>query len=356
MDITRRDLFKMAGVTALTAAVGNFSAQPAEAAHGKKILKLNAAPVVGSKNVTGTNYTGTAAKVYFTDKIDADHLIKLYNKINGEIFGKVAIKLHTGEPNGPNILPRDMVKAFQAQVPNSNIIETNTLYVGKRYTTEDHLATLKTNGWNFCPVDIMDADEGYVNFPVRGGFHLSEVAMGGHLVNYDSVVVLTHFKGHAMGGFGGSLKNIAIGMASGHVGKVQVHGYDTAIGMPPKDVNWFDGTFPLKEELMERMADSGKATCDFFGKRIVFLNVMRRMSVDCDCAGTRAAEPTCADVGILASTDILAIDQACCDLVWTATDTKDLRERIESRQGLRQLSAMAEHKMGNPQYELISVD
>ena len=355
MNITRRDLFKMAGVAAVGATVGQFATQPV-AAKGKKILRLKAAPVVGSKNVTGTNYTGTAAKVYFTDKIDADHLIKLYNMINGEIFGKVAIKLHTGEPNGPNILPREMVKAFQAQVPNSNIIETNTLYVNKRYTTEDHLATIKTNGWDFCEVDIMDADEGYVNFPVRNGFHLKEVAMGGHLVNYDSVIVLTHFKGHAMGGFGGSLKNIAIGMASGHVGKVQVHGYDTKLGMPPKDVNWFDGTFPLKEHLMERMADSGKATCDYFGKRIVFLNVMRRMSVDCDCAGTRAAEPTCADVGILASTDILAIDQACCDLVYSAKDTADLRKRIEDRHGLHQLTAMAHHKMGNSQYELISVD
>ena len=178
--------------------------------------------------------------------------------------------------------------------------------------------------------------------------------MGGHLVDYDSVIVLTHFKGHAMGGFGGSLKNIAIGMASGHVGKAQVHGYDKIKGMPPADDWWMN--VPMQEEFMELMADSGKATCDFFGKRIVFINVMRRMSVDCDCAGTSAAEPTMADVGILASTDILAIDQACCDLVWTATDSKDLRERIESRHGLRQLSAMAEHKMGNSQYELISVE
>ena len=277
MNITRRDLFKMAGVTAVGAAVGHFgTAHAAHAAHGQKILKLKAAPVVGSKNVTGTKFSGTAAKVYFTEKIDADHLIKLYNKINGEIFGKVGIKLHTGEPNGPNILPRDMVQKFQAQVPNSNIIETNTLYVAKRYTTEDHLATIKTNGWNFCDVDIMDADEGYVNFPVRGGFHLKEVAMGGHLANYDSIVVLTHFKGHAMGGFGGSLKNIAIGMASGHVGKAQVHGYNTALGMPPVNVNWLDeSVVPLKEHFMERMADSGKATCDYFGKRIVFMNVMR---------------------------------------------------------------------------------
>ena len=353
MDITRRDLFKMAGAAALTAAVGNFSTQPVEAAHGKKILKLNAAPVVGSKNVTGTNYTGTAAKVFFTDKIDADHLIKLYNKINGEIFGKVAIKLHTGEPNGPNILPRDMVQKFQAQVPNSNIIETNTLYPGDRDSTEKHRDTLRVNGWTFCPVDIMDAD-GELALPVRDYFHLPEVSMGKTLVDYDSLIVLTHFKGHASGGFGGSLKNIAIGCAGGTTGKRQVHNFKKST--PPTASDWHDGSMDEREAFMENMADSGKATCDFFGKRIVFLNVMRRMSVDCDCAGTRAAEPTCADVGILASTDILAIDKACCDLVWTATDTADLRERIESRHGLRQLSAMAEHKMGNPQYELISVD
>ena len=353
MDITRRDLFKMAGVAALGATVGQFTTKTAEAA--KKAPKLKAAPVVGSKNVTGTKYTGTAAKVYFTDKLDAAHLIKLYNMVNENIIGKVGIKLHTGEPHGPNILPRDWVQKFQAQVPNSNIIETNTLYNGARYTTEGHRETLQTNGWNFCDVDIMD-ENGGVNLPVRGGFHLQEVTMGKNLVNYDSVVVLTHFKGHAMGGFGGSLKNIAIGMASGQVGKVQVHGYKRP-EMPPPGPYWFDGVnMPLKETFMELMADSGKATCDYFGKRIVFLNVMRRLSVDCDCAGTAAQEPTMKDVGILASTDILAIDQACCDFVYSAPDSADLRERIESRHGLRQLSAMAEHKMGNSQYELICVD
>ncbi len=350
MDISRRELFKMAGIAAVGAAVSQFNVAEAKP---KKILNIKAAPVVGSKNVTGTKYKGSAAKVYFTDKIDAPHLIKLYRRINGEIYGKVGIKLHTGEPHGPNIIPRDMVKAFQARIPNSNIIETNTLYGGARYTTEGHRETLRTNGWNFCDVDIMD-EYGGVNLPVNGGKHLKEVTMGKNLVNYDSIVVLTHFKGHAMGGFGGSLKNIAIGMASGQVGKVQVHGYKLP-EMPPPGPMWFDGTMPLKEKFMELMADSGKATCDHFGKRIVFINVMRRLSVDCDCAGTSAAEPTMADVGILASTDILAIDQACCDLVYTAADSKDLRERIESRHGLRQLSAMAELKMGNPQYELISV-
>ena len=173
------------------------------------------APVVGSKNVTGEKYQGSAAKVYFTRKLDAEHLIKLYKMIDENIFGKVAIKLHTGEKHGPNILPREWVKAFQAQVPNSAIVECNTLYEGDRFTTESHRETLKVNGWTFCPVDIMDEDDKTVNLPVRNGFHLKEVAMGAHLVDYDSMIVLTHFKGHYMGGFGGSMKNIGIGKRRG---------------------------------------------------------------------------------------------------------------------------------------------
>ncbi|MBR1858202.1 MAG: DUF362 domain-containing protein [Selenomonadaceae bacterium] len=347
MDINRRDFFKLAGATAVMAA-GGFNV--AEAA--TKVNISTQAPVVGSKLVKSG--TSGAAKVYFTKNIDADHLIKLYNMINGEIYGKVGIKLHTGEKNGPNILPRDMVKKFQAQVPNSNIIETNTMYLGDRYTTEGHKETLKINGWTFCPVDIMD-EEGGIAFPVKNGLHLQEVIMGKNLVNYDSIIVLTHFKGHLMGGFGGSLKNIAIGMASGQMGKRQVHGYTEGTNMPPTGDDWAHN-MPLQDKFMEHMADSGKATIDHFGKHIVFLNVMRRMSVDCDCAGTTAAEPTMADIGICASTDILAVDQACCDFVYSASDSKDLRERIESRHGLRQLSAMAEQKMGNPQYELINID
>ena len=350
MDINRRDFFKLAGATAIAAA-SNFATT--EAAKSKSVKLSTQAPVVGSKLVeNGTK--GATAKVYFTDKIDADHLIKLYNMINGDIYGKVGIKLHTGEKNGPNILPRDMVQKFQAQIPNSNIIETNTMYLGDRYTTAGHKETLKVNGWTFCPVDIMD-EEGGIAFPVKGGKHLQEVIMGKNLANYDSIVVLTHFKGHLMGGFGGSLKNIAIGMASGQMGKRQVHGYTEGTNMPPTGDDWAHN-MPLQDKFMELMADSGKATIDHFGKHIVFLNVMRRMSVDCDCAGTSAKEPTMADIGICASTDILAIDQACCDFVYSAPDSKDLRERIESRHGLRQLSAMAEQKMGNPQYELISVD
>lgn len=242
-----------------------------------------------------------------------------------------------------------MVKALQEQIPNSNIVETNTLYQGDRYTTKDHRETLQVNGWTFCPVDIMD-EHGDVNLPVEGGFHLKEVAMGKGIMDYDSMLVLTHFKGHAMGGFGGSMKNIAIGCASGQVGKRQVHGVE---GTPPAD--W--SKWPAKEKLMELMADSAKAVQDHFGKRITYINVLRNMSVDCDCAGQSAKKPTIKDIGILASTDLLAIDQAACDLVFgqPQSDNHDLVERIESRHGLRQLSAMAEHKMGNPQYELIVV-
>lgn len=349
MEVSRRDLLKMAGTLAIGALVGNFGTSEA-----KKSFRLIQAPVIGSKNVTGTHYSGAAAKVYFTQKLDAEHLIKLYRLVNGEIFGKVAIKLHTGEPDGPNILPREWVKNFQAQIPNSNIVETNTLYNGARYTTEGHRKTITQNGWNFCPVDIMD-EFGGVNLPTNGGKHLEFVTMGKHITNYDSMIVLTHFKGHSMGGFGGSLKNIAIGCASGQVGKPQVHGYDRELkGMPPAN-DWWKNV-PLEDKFMELMADSGKATCDYFGKKIVFINVMRRMSVDCDCAGTRAAEPTMRDIGICASTDILAIDQACCDFVYSATDSHELRERMESRHGLHQLQAMRDLKMGNEQYELISVD
>ncbi len=341
MELSRRSFVKLAGGVAVGIALGDLGG-------GKMAKAAGQAPIVGSRNVTGVETAGSRAKVYFTKHIDAEHLIALYQHINEGIYGKVAIKLHTGEPHGPNILPRDMVKAFQAQVPNSAIVETNTLYQGGRYTTADHRKTLKTNGWTFCPVDILD-EEGDVNLLVRGGRHLKEVAMGGHLVNYDSLIVLTHFKGHAMGGFGGSLKNIAIGCASGQTGKRQVHG--VVDNMPSDFTKW-----PDKETLMELMAESAKATCDYFGKHIVFLNVMRRMSVDCDCAGVSAAEPTIPDIGIVASTDLLAVDQASLDLVYGSAKNHDLVERIESRHGLRQISYMKELKMGNEQYELLSID
>lgn len=329
MELTRRNFVKLAGMAGFVGLTGSLIGCTDNAATGiKSVAEADMLP------------PAEKATVYFSKTIDAQHLIALYNKINSEITGRVGIKLHTGEPNGPNILPRDLVQKFQAQIPNSAIIETNTLYGGARSSTERHRRTLKLNGWTFCDVDILDED-GDVVFPVRKGFHLSEVAMGSHLTNYDSLVVLTHFKGHAMAGFGGSLKNIAIGCASGKVGKKQIHGDD-----------WITGN-----EFLERIADSGKAICDHFGRKIVYINVLQRLSVDCDCAGAGAAAPEIPDLGILASTDILAVDQAAVDMIYNFPgDGKNyLITRIESRSGRRQLTAMAEHQMGTAKYELVTI-
>ena len=284
-------------------------------------------------------------KVYFTRELTPEALVKLYKLVNADITGKVAIKLHTGEKHGPNIIPRDMAMALQREIPNSAIVETNTLYEGDRYTTEQHRETLKVNGWDFCPVDILDA-EGTVDLPVKGGKHFKEVSMGGHITNYDSMVVLTHFKGHIMGGFGGSIKNIAIGCADGQIGKAQVHGHS-------KESPWGTTLSPF----MENMVESAKATIDHFAPHITYLNVMRNMSVDCDCMGV-AAEPVKArDVGILASTDIVAIDQACVDLLHKLPEEEkhDLLERIETKEGMHQLVYGAQMGIGEREYELIEV-
>lgn len=258
------------------------------------------------------------------------------------------MKLHTGEQHGPNIIPRPWVEELiKTQLPDATIVETNTYYEGDRYTTDQHLETLKVNGWTFCPVDIMDAD-GTVDLPVKDGKWFDHMTMGKNIVNYDSMLVLTHFKGHTQGGFGGSNKNIGIGCADGRIGKAMIH------TTPGSDDMWDIA----KEEFMERMTESAKAVVDHFGDQIVFINVMRNMSVSCDCEGTAAAPVVTPNVGILASLDILAIDQASVDLVYAMKeeDHHDLVERIETRHGLRQLSYMKELHMGNDKYLLIDVD
>ena len=295
--------------------------------------------------------TNKVSKVYFTRDISPNGLVKIYEKVNKDIKGKVLIKFHTGEPHGPNILPIDMVKALVDKVPNSTLGDTNTLYKGDRYTTEQHRKTISINGWDkIAKVDILDED-GTVNFPVKGGKHCKEVSMGSHIPNYNSMIVLTHFKGHTMGGFGGSIKNIAIGCADGRIGKAQVHGADKK---DPQDY----GKWVPKAPFMENMVESAKATVDHFGKNITFINVLRRMSVDCDCAGVSAEEPKIKDIGILASTDILAVDQASIDLVYKAPkdELKDIKERIESREGLHQLEYGEEIGIGSRKYELVNID
>lgn len=302
----------------------------------------------GNHYVPYNERSGKESIIYFTRDLSAKGLLKVYNRIQEHLNGKVAVKLHTGEQHGPNIIPRPWVEELiKTQLPDATIVETNTYYEGDRYTTDQHLETLKVNGWTFCPVDIMDAD-GTVDLPVKDGKWFDHMTMGKNIVNYDSMLVLTHFKGHTQGGFGGSNKNIGIGCADGRIGKAMIH------TTPGSDDMWDIA----KEEFMERMTESAKAVVDHFGDQIVFINVMRNMSVSCDCEGTAAAPVVTPNVGILASLDILAIDQASVDLIYAMKeeDHHDLVERIETRHGLRQLSYMKELHMGNDRYLLIDVD
>jgi uncharacterized Fe-S center protein len=302
----------------------------------------------GSKYLPYDQRTGEESVVYFTRNLSAEGLIQAYEQVNGKISGRVGVKLHTGEQNGPNIIPREWVKALlEKDLPDATIIETNTYYEGDRYTTEKHRQTLEVNGWNFCPVDIMD-EEGVATIPVEGGKWFKAMSVGNHLLNYDSMVTLTHFKGHTQGGFGGSNKNIGIGCADGRIGKGWIH------TTPGSDDQWNIA----EEEFMERMTESTKATLGHFGDKVTFVNVMRNMSVSCDCEGVAAEPVVTPDVGILSSLDILAIDQACVDIIYAMTEEEhhDMLERIETRHGLRQLSYMKEMGMGNDKYILIDLD
>lgn len=302
----------------------------------------------GERYVPYDERTGEEAVVYFTRDLSAAGLCKLYEKISGVLTGKLAVKLHTGEQHGPNIIPREWVKAlFAEKLQNAAIVETNTYYEGDRYTTAQHRETLNVNGWTFCDVDILDED-GTAMLPIEGGKWLSEMSVGSHLKNYDSLLALTHFKGHVAGGFGGSNKNLGIGCADGRVGKAMIH------TTPGQDDMWDIKT----EEFMERMTESTKATVDFFGKNIAYINVLRNMSVSCDCEGCAAMPVVTPNIGMVASLDLLAADQASIDLVYALDekDHADLVERIETRHSHRQLSYMKELGMGCDRYILVDID
>ena len=302
----------------------------------------------GERYIPCGERTGGEAVVFFTRDLSAGGLERIFRRVSQPLTGKVAVKLHTGERNGPNIIPRPWVRELlEKDLPGAAIVETNTYYEGDRYTTDLHRKTLEVNGWTFCPVDIMD-EAGTAMLPVKGGKWFTEMSMGKNILRYDSLLVLTHFKGHTQGGFGGSAKNIGIGCADGRIGKAMIH------TTPGSDDMWDIA----KEEFMERMMESAKAVVDHFAPRISFVNVLRNMSVSCDCEGTRAAPVVTPNVGILASLDILAADQASVDLVYAMKegDRHDLVERMESRHGLRQLSYMKELGMGCDRYRLIDID
>lgn len=302
----------------------------------------------GDRYIPYSQRSGQESLVYFTRDLSADGLERIYRRVSQNMTGKVGIKLHTGEQHGPNIIPRPWVEnLIHKDLPQGTILETNTYYEGDRYTTAQHRETLRVNGWTFCPVDIMDED-GTVPLPVKGGKWFDQMYMGKNLVHYDSLFVLTHFKGHSKGGFGGSCKNIGIGCADGRIGKAMIH-------TTPGSQDMWDIS---DEEFMERMTESAKAVTDYFGEHITFVNVLRNMSVSCDCEGTAAMPVVTPNIGILASLDILAVDQASVDLVYALKEDqhRDLVERMESRHGLRQLTYMKELHMGNDRYHLIDID
>ncbi len=299
----------------------------------------------GDKYIPYSERSGAESVVYFTRDLSAAGLIKIFDKVKEVLSGNIAVKLHTGEPHGPNILPRQWVKALiDEKLSGAKIVETNTYYTSVRQKAEGHRENLKTNGWTFCPVDILDED-GTAFLPVPGGKWFKEMSVGKNLLNYDSFLTLTHFKGHTQGGFGGSNKNIGIGCADGKIGKKMIHSNKSKWDI-------------AKEEFMERMTESTQATISHFANKIAYINVMRNMSVSCDCEGTAAEPVVTPDVGILASLDILAVDQACVDLVYALPEESKhaLVERMETRHGLRQLTYMKEMGMGNDKYKLIDID
>lgn len=284
-------------------------------------------------------------KVYFTRDLSPAGAIRAFDMLGIKLEGNVAVKLHSGEPGNQNFLRPAFMKDIVEHV-NGTIVECNTAYDGGRNTTEAHKKTMLLHGWTeIADVDIMDA-EGEMELPVHGGKHLDVNFVGKNLADYDSMLVLSHFKGHPMGGYGGALKNISIGIASSY-GKAYIHGV--------KDVNaiWTAD----HDSFLECMADAAKSVVEYMHGKMAYVNIMCNMSVDCDCCAV-AADPKIKDIGILSSLDPVALDQACLDLVYASNDEgkADLIERIESRNGVHTIEAAAELGVGSREYELIDMD
>ena len=284
-------------------------------------------------------------KVYFTDKITSESLLEIYKKLDIELKGKVAVKVHSGEEGNQNYLKPLFYKELINYV-DGTVVECNTAYEGQRNTSEKHLKLLDSHEWTkYFNVDLLDKDD-EIALNVKNPIHISKNYVGKNIEKYDSMLVLSHFKGHPMGGYGGALKNISIGLASSH-GKANIHGAGKPEEIWTADHNSF----------LESMAEAAKTIVDYEKGKMVFINVMANMSVDCDCC--RVAEDPCMkDIGILASTDPVALDQACIDLIYNSTDPgKDhLIERIESRNGLLTIKESEELGVGTRKYELIKID
>ena len=290
------------------------------------------------------------SKVYFTKEITPESLIKIYEALGRELKGKVAVKISTGEPGGHNFLNPNLIKDLVHKL-NGTIVECNTAYAGRRNTTEEHWKAIKEHGFlDIANVDIMD-EEGDMPIPVENGFHLKEDIVGKHLANYDSMLILSHFKGHAMGGFGGALKNMSIGVASSH-GKTNIH---TASATTNPSELW--DKLPEQDAFLESMADACKGVMDYMGRdNILYISVANRLSVDCDC-DSNPHEPEMADLGIFASTDPVVLDQACYDAVVNSNDPGKaaLIERMNSRHGIHTVEAANKLGLGNREYEIVNI-
>lgn len=284
-------------------------------------------------------------KVYFTKTITPDKVLELY-KMNGKtLTGKTAIKLHSGEVGNQNFLKPDFWKPVIEHV-GGTVVECNTAYDGERNTTEKHLVTIEKHGWNkYFDVDLLDAEGPDLELDIPNGKQIQKNYVGKNLADYDSLLVLSHFKGHPMGGYGGALKQLSIGIASSY-GKAYIHGAGV-----PEEI-WTSE----HDSFLESMADAAASITDYFKENIVYVNVMKNMSVDCDCCAV-AEDPCMKDIGILVSLDPVAIDQACIDLVYASDDPgKDhLIERIESRNGIHTIEAAATLGLGSREYELVTV-
>lgn len=308
-------------------------------------------PANSQENTTNdTTTTPDTAVVYMTKEISPEALIKIYNALGKDATGKVAVKISTGEPGGHNFLQPALIKDF-VKLVNGTIVECNTAYPGKRFKTEDSRRTAEEHGFTaIAPVDIMDAD-GEVKLPLEGGTHLKYDIVGSHFPNYEFTVILSHFKGHAMGGFGGAVKNMSIGIASSN-GKTYIHSAGKL-----EDPNQLWENLPEQDAFLESMAEAAKAVADHCGENIIYINVANNLSVDCDC-DSHPADPQMSDLGILASLDPVALDKACTDLVRASEGHGKIHliERIDSRHGMHTLEHAEKIGLGSQTYKIVTLD
>lgn len=297
---------------------------------------------------SGTPARSDKPVVYMTTDISPEGLMSVYKALGRKLPGKVAVKISTGEPGGKNFLSPDLIKELVQEV-NGTLVECNTAYNGKRSNTEQHRKVAEEHGFTaIAPLDILD-EEGSISLPFEQGLNIKEDFVGSHFKNYDSYIILSHFKGHRMGGFGGAIKNMSIGIASAS-GKMWIH----TAGLTD-NTNEFSKAFDTpQDKFLESMAEAAGAVMLSLGDKIIYISVMNKLSVDCDCSSNPAA-PTMKDIGILASLDPVALDQACVDLVYKVHDGHDLIKRIEDKNGVHTLEHAEKLGLGSRVYELVVI-